>query len=842
MDMVGKEDDSSSWAEYEASDNNPKRFWRSASWSSSRTLHHDPVSEGRSNVNVGGNGAPCRKIPPPLTPRPHPNCKGRAALPPLQPLSIARRSLEEWPRAGSDDVGEWGPLTPGGRDLSKGGERLKLDMSIIQKNSGLIKRDDKIICFDKACSKVAEHIYLGGEAVARDKSILKEHGITHVLNCIGFICPEYFKTDFVYKTLWLQDKVTEDITSILYDVFDYFEDVREQKGRVFVHCSQGVSRSASLVIAYHMWREGQSFDDAFQYVKEARGIADPNMGFAWQLLQCQKRVHAFPLSPSSLLRVYRMAPHSPYDPLHLVPKILNNASASALDSRGAFIIQVPSAIFVWIGKKCEAVMERDARGAVCQIVRYEKVNAPVHVIKEGDEPSFFWDTFSDFLLDKSTEDMQSPAKIQPGERKVSLYDIDFEIFHKAIIGGFVPPVTSSEAEHETHLPARENSWSALRRKFASGPMKEFVSVPKLAINRLHPKSCSNDDQDDKGTKPHSSNSSTRFPTSSASSPNWPSSSSSASSSFSSPPYLSPDSISSDSSSSSTHFSDSPIDSPTTLSSFSNLSLVSAKTSDNTSNHPGYIEVNFASQRKVNTCSSSKRSPQLSIAQRRGCLSKFLKLPVMDDAKRKKDVPGNGIANQQDDSVIFELGNDLDMSDIKDSPRTGDKNFEVEVSRAGSHSCHKQSTSASSYGDLRVKQSPSIQDESNILVGMKAGDVDHSKSMQPLVYHFPSLEKIPVLPACWLDSESAFVIVAPEKSSRPGEERSLYLWIGSSFTINQHQSMTNTQTGVVGNVGLVDWNQIGSDVLLDMGLPGSTNIKIAKEGEEPADFLELLKML
>ncbi|XP_073526352.1 uncharacterized protein [Phyllobates terribilis] len=772
--MVGKEDDSGSWGEYETSENNAKRFWRSASWSSSRTLLHDPVNEGKISMNVGGNGAQCRRIPPPLTPRPQPNCKGRAALPPLQPLSIARRSLEEWPRAGSDDIGEWGPLTPGGKDLSKGGERLKLDMSIIQKSSaaGMVKSDDKLISFDKACSKVAEHIYLGGEAVARDKNILKEHGITHVLNCIGFICPEYFKTDFVYKTLWLQDKVTEDITSILYDVFDYFEDVREQKGRVFVHCSQGVSRSTSLVIAYHMWREGQNFDDAFQYVKEARGIADPNMGFAWQLLQCQKRVHAFPLSPSSLLRVYRMAPHSPYDPLHLVPKVLNHPSPSVLDSRGAFIIQVPSAIFVWIGKKCEAVMERDARGAVSQIVRYEKVNAPVHVIKEGDEPSFFWDTFSDFLLEKRGD---SPAKIQPGERKVSVYDIDFEIFHQAIVGGFVPPVASSSGtEHETHLPAREDSWSAMRRKFASGPMKEFVSVPKLAINKVNSSSMS------------------------ASSPSWPSSSSSASSTLSSPPYLSPDSISSDSSSNSNHFSDSPLDSPTTfsptLSSLSNLSLLSAKNSDTTSNHPGYIEVNFASQRKANSCSSSKKS-QLSIAQRRGCLSKFLKLPVADDTKRKKEASGNGLSNQEDDSVILELGNKLDMLDYEDSARTGDK---IDDCRSGS-------------------------DDSNILAGMK-----------PSVHSFPSLEKMSVLPACWLNPESAFVIVSSRKSD-------VYLWIGSSFTINQN--LTNTQEGVeVGDVGLIDWNQIGSNVLLDMGLPRSTNFKIAREGEEPLELVELLRML
>lgn len=34
-----------------------------------------------------------------------------------------------------------------------------------------------------------------------------------------------------------------------------------QNGKVFVHCSQGVSRSAALVIAYAMWRTGRSFDD-----------------------------------------------------------------------------------------------------------------------------------------------------------------------------------------------------------------------------------------------------------------------------------------------------------------------------------------------------------------------------------------------------------------------------------------------------------------------------------------------------------------------------------------------------------------------------------------------------
>ncbi|XP_013742329.1 protein-tyrosine-phosphatase MKP1 [Brassica napus] len=483
--MVGREDTMGN-EEPPPPPGSKRMFWRSASWSASRTASSQAPEEDPHLTIPSGQQSRSRCAgAPPLTPRSHHN-KARACLPPLQPLSISRRSLDEWPKAGSDDVGEWPhpPTTPsGGGGMN---ERLKLDLSstrVPDKSSGLVKRE-KIACFDKECSKVAEHIYVGGDAVAKDKDILKSNGITHILNCVGFICPEYFKSDFCYRSLWLRDSPSEDITSILYDVFDYFEDVREQKGRIFVHCCQGVSRSTSLVIAYLMWREGQSFDDAFHYVKSARGIADPNMGFACQLLQCQKRVHAFPLSPTSLLRMYKMSPHSPYDPLHLVPKLLNDPRPSSLDSRGAFILQLPSAIYIWVGRRCEGIMERDAKAAVCQIARYEKVEAPITVVREGEEPGYYWDAFASIL--PSMIAASSIGKTtQTGERRVEAYNLDFDIFKKAIEGGFVPTLASSNNEHETHLPARENSWSSLKCKFASRFERGFRYVSKTPLSRVY---------------------------------------------------------------------------------------------------------------------------------------------------------------------------------------------------------------------------------------------------------------------------------------------------------------------------------------------------------------------
>lgn len=811
--MVGKEDP-----------NARKTFWRSASWSASRTAQQNPhgIEEvscsdpnGNNPENVGLN----RRFPVPLTPRSQQNWKNRSCLPPLQPLSIARRSLDDWPKAGSDDVGEWPqPPTPSGNN--RGGERLKLDMSAIQrnpdKNGGLTKRE-KIAHFDKECSKVAEHIYLGGDAVARDRDILKQNGITHVLNCVGFICPEYFRADFIYRTLWLQDSPTEDITSILYDVFDYFEDVREKHGRVFVHCCQGVSRSTSLVIAYLMWREGQTFDDAFQLVKAARGIADPNMGFACQLLQCQKRVHAFPLSPSSLLRMYRLAPHSSYDPLHLVPKMLTEPSPTAFDSRGAFIVQVPSYLYVWIGRGCDAIMERDAWGVVCQIVRYERVQGPVVMIKEGEEPSYFWDAFSNLLplMDKSGNGSerkeQRAGKV--GERKVDSYDIDFEIFEKAVKGGVVPPFAASENEHETHLPARESSWSMLRRKFAPNNMKEIVSAPKLTLSRVY-----SDSMMVVHSPANSSPASSTLSTSSSSS---------------SPAYLSPDSISSNSRSSSKYFSESSQNSPlaascslpvsSTLYNFCNLSLNPSNTiPQSTSKNSEYIDINFSSRKQPQSSPSPIRKLSPSLAERRGSMSRTLKLPGATDNLRLKEIPPSNLAFQEYGTRLNVNGcypryfhrYSENMMESKDSKSNRDADATPE------HNLEEPAAATAP----PPREAVCAQNPPCLPRGIDGSVCQCKEQMRLVVYRWPSLERVASVASSDLRSEAAFAILSVR--TRPGKDvdRFVYLWIGRSFACDESGPYTGRATGI-DNLEKIDWDQVGYDFLSRVGLPKDTNIKV-----------------
>lgn len=138
-----------------------------------------------------------------------------------------------------------------------------------------------------------------------------------------------------------------------------------------------------------------------------------------------------------------------------------------------------------------------------------------------------------------------------------------------------------------------------------------------------------------------------------------SSTSSLSSRSSSPPFLSPDSVSSDSSTSSTSFSESSMDSPlaascslpvvSTWSDFSNLSLKS-KTSCQDISIPKPLAVNSTLPPSTRSSLSPVKRVSPSLAERRGSLSKSLKLPVMTSNVRENSNPAI-LTGQVDDVKI-----------------------------------------------------------------------------------------------------------------------------------------------------------------------------------------------
>ncbi|XP_037934969.1 dual specificity protein phosphatase 19-like [Teleopsis dalmanni] len=76
---------------------------------------------------------------------------------------------------------------------------------------------------------------------------------------------------------------TDLFAGLMQDAFTYIKEAKLTNGIVLVHCNAGVSRSASVVIAYLIKHCQMKFDDAYAYVKGKRACVQPNSGFLEQL-------------------------------------------------------------------------------------------------------------------------------------------------------------------------------------------------------------------------------------------------------------------------------------------------------------------------------------------------------------------------------------------------------------------------------------------------------------------------------------------------------------------------------------------------------------------------------
>ena len=132
-------------------------------------------------------------------------------------------------------------------------------------------------------TKITEKIYLGNEDGQREKELLQNEGITHILIC-GSQLHVFHPDIFNYKILDIDDSLNQKIDDLFQDTFDFIE----KADKVYLHCAAGISRSASILIAYFMKKENLSYQKAYEKVKEKRGCIDPNRYFVKQLLKYEE--------------------------------------------------------------------------------------------------------------------------------------------------------------------------------------------------------------------------------------------------------------------------------------------------------------------------------------------------------------------------------------------------------------------------------------------------------------------------------------------------------------------------------------------------------------------------
>ena len=81
----------------------------------------------------------------------------------------------------------------------------------------------------------------------------------------------------------LADGCIETLIPKIKETKDFIDSCFASGGKVLVHCNDGMSRSASLVIAYLMQKYGLDFKAALTHVQSRRFCVQPNDGFEQQL-------------------------------------------------------------------------------------------------------------------------------------------------------------------------------------------------------------------------------------------------------------------------------------------------------------------------------------------------------------------------------------------------------------------------------------------------------------------------------------------------------------------------------------------------------------------------------
>ncbi|KGM00156.1 Dual specificity protein phosphatase 4, partial [Charadrius vociferus] len=129
-------------------------------------------------------------------------------------------------------------------------------------------------------------------------------------------CPNHFEGHYQYKCIPVEDNHKADISSWFMEAIEYIDSVKECCGRVLVHCQAGISRSATICLAYLMMKKRVKLEEAFEFVKQRRSIISPNFSFMGQLLQFESQVLATScaveaVSPSGTLRERGKATSTP---------------------------------------------------------------------------------------------------------------------------------------------------------------------------------------------------------------------------------------------------------------------------------------------------------------------------------------------------------------------------------------------------------------------------------------------------------------------------------------------------------------------------------------------------
>ncbi|ELW66543.1 dual specificity protein phosphatase 18 [Tupaia chinensis] len=132
-------------------------------------------------------------------------------------------------------------------------------------------------------SQITRSLYLSNGGAANNKLLLSSHQITTVINVSVEVVNTLYE-DIQYMQVPVADMPVSQLRDFFDPIADHIHSVDLKQGRTLLHCAAGVSRSATLCLAYLMKYHAMSLLDAHTWTKSCRPIIRPNSGFWEQLI------------------------------------------------------------------------------------------------------------------------------------------------------------------------------------------------------------------------------------------------------------------------------------------------------------------------------------------------------------------------------------------------------------------------------------------------------------------------------------------------------------------------------------------------------------------------------
>jgi hypothetical protein len=142
---------------------------------------------------------------------------------------------------------------------------------------------------ESSADRIIGNLYLSDADTAIDTQYVSNLGIKCIVT-IGreLKCP---LPQIDYHYISLDDHPDEKISEHFETVNNFIYSNITAGKKVLVHCRAGISRSATLIIAYLMARFDMPFTFALAYTRRRRSVVNPNLGFIQQLKEYNEQLN-----------------------------------------------------------------------------------------------------------------------------------------------------------------------------------------------------------------------------------------------------------------------------------------------------------------------------------------------------------------------------------------------------------------------------------------------------------------------------------------------------------------------------------------------------------------------